>query len=145
MAINSRPIPSRGNAILMTAAPFVILKRTTNGPRDEGPRESSSMPSPTVMDRRDFLKLAGAAAAAGPRAGQQAQMPTPMPGPRTPAASGAKEISGTVFNLEIAPVTVELAPNRIVSTIGYNGMSPGPDRKSTRLNSSHLGISYAVF
>src|SRR5438045_7578637 len=23
--------------------------------------------------------------------------------------------------------------------------SPGPDRKSTRLNSSHLGISYAVF
>src|SRR5437899_3850843 len=28
------------------------------------------------------------------------------------------------------------------------GMSPGPpaeDRKSTRLNSSHLGISYAVF
>ncbi len=74
------------------------------------------------MDRRDFLKLAGAAAAAGPLAGQQ----MPMPGPVTPAASGAKEISGTVFNLEIAPVTVELAPNRIVSTIGYNGMSPGP-------------------
>ena len=44
----------------------------------------------------------------------------------TPAASGAKEISGAVFNLEIAPVTVELAPNRIVSTIGYNGASPGP-------------------
>ena len=27
---------------------------------------------------------------------------------------------------EIAPVTVELAPNRIISTIGYNGTSPGP-------------------
>jgi len=78
------------------------------------------------MDRRDFLKLAGAAAAAGPLAGQQTRMPAPMPGPMTPAASGVKEISGTVFNLEIAPVTVELAPNRIVSTIGYNGMSPGP-------------------
>jgi len=31
-----------------------------------------------------------------------------------------------VFNLEIAPVTVELSPTRIVSTIGYNGMAPGP-------------------
>jgi hypothetical protein len=78
------------------------------------------------MDRRDFLKLAGAAATAGPLAGQQTQMPAPMPGPMTPAASVSKEISGTVVNLEIAPVTVELAPNRIVSTIGYNGMSPGP-------------------
>jgi len=30
------------------------------------------------------------------------------------------------FTLRIAPVTVELAPNRIISTIGYNGTSPGP-------------------
>jgi FtsP/CotA-like multicopper oxidase with cupredoxin domain len=49
-----------------------------------------------------------------------------MPGAMMPAASSAKEISGTVFNLEIAPVAVELSPTRIVSTIGYNGMSPGP-------------------
>ncbi len=32
----------------------------------------------------------------------------------------------TDFTLQIAPVTVELAPNRILSTIGYNGTSPGP-------------------
>ena len=32
----------------------------------------------------------------------------------------------TEFTLQIAPVTVELAPNRIISTIGYNGISPGP-------------------
>ena len=32
----------------------------------------------------------------------------------------------TDFTLQIAPVTVELAPNRIISTVGYNGMSPGP-------------------
>ena len=64
----------------------------------------------------------GAAAAAGPLAAQQMQMQMPaMPSPST-----AKEISGTEFNLEIAPVTVELAPNRIISTTGYNGISPGP-------------------
>src|ERR1035441_7700598 len=27
----------------------------------------------------------------------------------------------------------------------YNNLGTAPDRKSTRLNSSHLGISYAVF
>ena len=28
--------------------------------------------------------------------------------------------------MKIAPITIELAPNRILSTIGYNGISPGP-------------------
>jgi FtsP/CotA-like multicopper oxidase with cupredoxin domain len=78
------------------------------------------MPGQNSPHRREFLKLLGAAAAAGPLSGQQMSMPD------APASSGAKEISGTEFNLEIAPVTVELAPNRIVSTIGYNGSSPGP-------------------
>ena len=31
-----------------------------------------------------------------------------------------------ISRCEIAPITVELAPNRIISTIGYNGTSPGP-------------------
>jgi FtsP/CotA-like multicopper oxidase with cupredoxin domain len=78
------------------------------------------MPGQTSLHRRDFLKLVGAAAAAGPLAAQQ------MPTSAMPFPSGAKEISGTEFNLEIAPVMVELAPNRIISTIGYNGSSPGP-------------------
>jgi FtsP/CotA-like multicopper oxidase with cupredoxin domain len=30
------------------------------------------------------------------------------------------------ITLRIAPVTVELAPSRIISTVGYNGSSPGP-------------------
>jgi len=77
------------------------------------------MPGQDSPHRREFLKLLGAAAAARPLSGQQMSMPG------APASSGAKEISGTEFNLEIAPVTVELAPNRIVSTIGYNGSSPG--------------------
>jgi FtsP/CotA-like multicopper oxidase with cupredoxin domain len=80
------------------------------------------MPGQTSPDRRDFLKLMGAAAAAGPLAAQQMQMPMAP----APAASSAKEISGTEFNLEIGPVMVELSPNHIVSTIGYNGTSPGP-------------------
>src|SRR5262245_66364807 len=42
-----------------------------------------------------------------------------------------------------APVAVPLAdrepPDLVIAVV------VGPDRKSTRLNSSHLGISYAVF
>jgi FtsP/CotA-like multicopper oxidase with cupredoxin domain len=30
------------------------------------------------------------------------------------------------FTIEIAPVAVELVPNRFISTIGYNGSVPGP-------------------
>ena len=70
------------------------------------------------MQRRDFLKIAAMGAAGGPLAAQQPQSflsPTVAP-----------DVAKTEFNLEIAPVAVELAPNRIVSTVGYNGTSPGP-------------------
>jgi len=70
------------------------------------------------IERRDFLKLAAAAAAGSRLAAQEHHSflaPTNTP-----------DVAKTEFNLRIAPVTVELAPNRIVSTIGYNGTSPGP-------------------
>ena len=70
------------------------------------------------MQRRDFLKIAGMAAAGSRLAGQQTQSFL--------APTGSQDVAKTEFNLEIAPVTVELAPNRILSTIGYNGISPGP-------------------
>src|ERR1035438_297355 len=35
--------------------------------------------------------------------------------------------------------------DRLLDGYGWNGTYHHPDRKSTRLNSSHLGISYAVF
>jgi FtsP/CotA-like multicopper oxidase with cupredoxin domain len=70
------------------------------------------------MQRRDFLKIAGLGAAAS-RLG--AQQPTSFLAP-----TAAPDVAKTEFNLEIAPVTVELAPNRIISTVGYNGTSPGP-------------------
>ncbi len=77
------------------------------------------------MKRRDFIKMAGLAASGGHAMGQQ--MPSHMmPMPKTLPPSSAQELSGTEFTLEIAPVTVELASNRIVSTYGYNGTSPGP-------------------
>jgi FtsP/CotA-like multicopper oxidase with cupredoxin domain len=38
-----------------------------------------------------------------------------------PGAQGKADIT-----LEIAPVTIELVPNHFISTIGYNGSSPGP-------------------
>ncbi|HEV3309078.1 MAG TPA: multicopper oxidase domain-containing protein, partial [Chloroflexota bacterium] len=48
-------------------------------------------------------------------------MQSPMPSSAATAETAKADIT-----LEIAPVTVELAPNRILSTIGYNGTSPGP-------------------
>ncbi len=71
-----------------------------------------------LMQRRDFLKMAGVAAASGRLVGQQPQSFL--------APTGPQDVAKTDFTLEIAPVTVELAPNRIISTIGYNGTSPGP-------------------
>ncbi|HLI83066.1 MAG TPA: multicopper oxidase domain-containing protein [Bryobacteraceae bacterium] len=69
------------------------------------------------MHRRNFLKFAAAAAASR----LPAQPPVSFLAPTASA-----DVAKTEFTLEIAPVTVELAPNRIISTIGYNGMSPGP-------------------
>ncbi len=68
--------------------------------------------------RREFLRIAGLAAAGS---GLRAQEPKSFLAPVAP-----QDVAKTDFTLEIAPVTVELAPNRIVSTIGYNGTSPGP-------------------
>src|ERR1700735_5399011 len=70
------------------------------------------------MQRRGFLKIAGVAAASSQLTGQQPQSFL------TPA--GSLDIAKTDFTLQIAPITVELAPNRIISTTSYNGTSPGP-------------------
>ncbi len=80
------------------------------------------------MDRRDFMKFGGAAAlelGAAKLLMSQAQPAMPgMPGTKPPATG--QENSPADFTLRIAPVTVELTPTRIISTIGYNGTSPGP-------------------
>src|SRR4029077_9579291 len=68
----------------------------------------------SFMQRRDFLKMAGLAAASSRVAGQQPQSFL------APTAS-TQDVAKTDFTLRIAPITVELAPNRIISTVGYNG------------------------
>jgi len=69
------------------------------------------------MNRRDFVKF-GCVAAAEASAARllPAQMQSEMK-PEGPAAD---------ITLQIAPVIVELASGRAISTIGYNGTSPGP-------------------
>jgi len=82
------------------------------------------------MDRRNFVKF-GTAAVAGLGVGKL--LPSQGPGqgqgqmPQMPAQSQAQtETTPADFTLKIAPIVVELAPNRSISTIGYNGTSPGP-------------------
>jgi FtsP/CotA-like multicopper oxidase with cupredoxin domain len=83
------------------------------------------------MHRRDLLKLgplALAAAAARSAGGQMVMLPGAPPDPDEKPASpntAAQTATGDI-TLRIAPVTVELAPDRVLSTIGYNGTSPGP-------------------
>jgi FtsP/CotA-like multicopper oxidase with cupredoxin domain len=77
------------------------------------------------VDRREFMKFGGVAAIElGAAKLLMSQAQPGMPG-MTPAAA-AQEGSKADITLRIAPVTVELTPTRIISTIGYNGTSPGP-------------------
>ena len=75
------------------------------------------------MQRRDFLRFGSLtlAQAAAARV-LPAQMPATMQSHNgVPSPEGKAD-----YTLRIAPVTVELSPERILSTIGYNGASPGP-------------------
>jgi len=81
------------------------------------------------MDRRNFIKVGGALAG-GLGLGrllpaQQAPQMPQMQGQGQNQNSGGPQTPAD-FTLKIAPVLVELAPYRSLSTIGYNGTSPGP-------------------
>jgi FtsP/CotA-like multicopper oxidase with cupredoxin domain len=82
------------------------------------------------LKRRRFLELGGAGllwTAGGAHVSGQTQAPMPMqtPSPNSTAAK-PEETSPADFTLRIAPIALELAPSRFISTIGYNGTSPGP-------------------
>jgi FtsP/CotA-like multicopper oxidase with cupredoxin domain len=77
------------------------------------------------VDRRKLLKFGGLAAVElGAARLLSSQAQAPMSG--MPPAAGPQDASKADFTLRIAPVTVELAPTRVISTIGYNGTAPGP-------------------
>jgi FtsP/CotA-like multicopper oxidase with cupredoxin domain len=70
-------------------------------------RRSVTLPA---MNRRDFVRLTGLG----------------MLGTKVARIAAAQDAAEPDITLRIAPVIVELAPDRVISTIGYNGMSPGP-------------------
>ncbi len=78
------------------------------------------------MKRRDFLKVGsagvlGSGAAAIVPASLQSQAMAQMQSNSAPAPTTKADIT-----LTIGQVALELVPTRIISTVGYNGTSPGP-------------------
>jgi len=76
------------------------------------------------LQRRDLIKFGGITFA---QAAAARLLPGQMSGqmPSTPKDSAAPSEGKADYTLRIAPVTVELSPERILSTVGYNGVSPG--------------------
>src|SRR2546430_12502436 len=84
------------------------------------------------------------------------QQPRPPLFPSTPLFRSSEarivELKGTATTIDV-PVREEMVPNVFVGVllvrerVQQGGIETGddPDRKSTRLNSSHSQISYAVF
>src|ERR1700682_3132018 len=75
-----------------------------------------------IVNRRDFVKFGGVAAIELGAA--RLLMSQIQPGMQSNAP--ASDATKPAFTLRLAPVLVELTPTRTVSTIGYNGTSPGP-------------------
>ena len=75
-----------------------------------------------IVNRREILKLGGMALAQAGASrllfGAQAAAVPSTPGPAVESKAD--------YTLRIAPVTVELDRAHILSTIGYNGIAPGP-------------------
>src|SRR5256885_9274457 len=96
------------------------------------PRRSPLFPSPTLFRSRVWLQAAAAVllVACGVAAGRA-----------TAAAAPAAALASS----DSAPVFQTVADARAAAARSQNVYQASLDRKSTRLNSSHLVISYAVF
>ena len=75
------------------------------------PPMNSDAPNVSWLDRRGFLLAAGAAGMAT-GAGL--------------AAAYAQAVAAPDYTLRIAPLRLELAPDKVIDTFGYNGTVPGP-------------------
>jgi FtsP/CotA-like multicopper oxidase with cupredoxin domain len=86
------------------------------------------------MNRRKLLQLGGGTLIGAGLPGwlsanlrQQASTAMPMPSSQGPAGnSTAEPATPADYTLRIDPIALEVAPSRFISTIGYNGTSPGP-------------------
>ena len=78
-----------------------------------------------MMNRREFLQLAGVSALSGVSILSGC---TPVVDRTTMSStSTSKPVGGGAhFSLHIAPVKLELSPDQLIQTIGYNGIAPGP-------------------
>jgi FtsP/CotA-like multicopper oxidase with cupredoxin domain len=76
-----------------------------------------------AMKRRDLLKNGSLALAA---AAGRGLLPASGSGQMSTSTASPQSTGPADITLRIEPVVVELAPDRILSTIGYNGSSPGP-------------------
>ncbi len=78
-----------------------------------------------MMNRREFLQLAGVSALSGVSILSGC---TPVVDRTTTSStSTSKPVGGGAhFSLHIAPVKLELSPDQVIQTIGYNGIAPGP-------------------
>src|SRR6202050_3919853 len=87
------------------------------------------------MNRRDFVRL-GSATVIGARTGKLRpafsqslalrQIPGPSPHPMVATLEPKATGRAADFTLRIAPMIVELAPQVVLSTIGYSNQVPGP-------------------
>jgi FtsP/CotA-like multicopper oxidase with cupredoxin domain len=76
------------------------------------------------MNRRDFLATSGLTGLAA--LGMHTRPPWGIGGAEGLARRADRGIRAADATLRIGPVSLELAPGRVVHTIGYNGSAPGP-------------------
>ena len=82
------------------------------------------------MRRRDFVRLGCATMIAGGAGKMRPALGESVAGRQQHGMAGTAEAKaaepGADFTLQIAPMLVELAPQVVISTIGYNNKVPGP-------------------
>src|SRR5579884_2079887 len=112
--------PSRGVSLItmtqwQTPARLCWQKRSSN--------RSSEVPAMKPMDRRDFMKVAGATTLLGQVPSLAVALAAGDPATAPAASNSATKAD---YTLRIASARIELGPGHTVSTTAYNGQFPGP-------------------
>src|ERR1035441_7427244 len=97
------------------------------------------------MDRRSWLQLIAILAAAREAHPQQRGGASTPPPPAAEGAGRGGRGQGGLQNLPMRVTKEQVIGALKLMGLEFQDAELDMDRKSTRLNSSHLGISYAVF